>query len=94
MSSPETSTASAQEPSGNASAQPRLQPLGFVASVALIVVCLFGARATVTALGFTGFRMFEDGAVWWQVVVYFGIAVTYYTIGTLLVGLVRSRFAK
>jgi hypothetical protein len=71
--------------------QPQPQPLGFVASVVLILVCLFGARATVSALGFTGYRIFEDGAVWWQVLVYFGIAVGYYALGAWLVGVMRAR---
>jgi hypothetical protein len=73
--------------------KPQPQPLGFVASVVLILVCLFGARATVTALGFTGFRMFEDGAIWWQVLVYFGTAVLYYTLAKLVISAVRARAA-
>lgn len=68
-----------------------LPKLGFVASVLLILLCLFVARGTVTALGFTGFRMLEEGAIWWQVLVYFLIAVGYYLVASYLVDVVRVR---
>jgi hypothetical protein len=75
-------------------AKPQLPKLGFVQSVILILLCLFGARATVTALGFTGFRMMDEGVIWWQVLAYFAIAVTYYLIASYLVDVVRVRAMK
>jgi hypothetical protein len=74
--------------------QTMLQPLGFVASVLLIMICLFAARATVTQLGFTNFRMFEAGVNWLQVMTYFGIAMVYYLIGNFIVNVVRTKMRK
>jgi uncharacterized membrane protein len=72
-------------------ARPQLPRLGFFASLILVVASLFAARMTVTALGFTGHRLFSDGMIWWQVLLYFVIAVGYYSIASVAVNWWRWR---
>jgi hypothetical protein len=62
------------------------EPLGFVPSVALVVLCLIGARLTLDTVGITGYRMFTESTIWWHVGIYFCTAGAYYATA---VGIIR-----
>ncbi len=61
-----------------------LRPLAFGWSLLVTVVALIVARELVQLFGFSGFRMFSEGAIWWQVLIYFVTAVGLY-VGALVV---------
>ncbi len=68
----------------------RIRPLAFGWSLLVTIVSLFVARELVKMIEFTGFRMFADGAIWWQVLVYFAIVVGLYVGAVVVINLIRQ----
>lgn len=71
-----------------------LRPLAFGWSLLVTVLSLIFARELVKLFGFSGFRMFGEGVIWWQVLVYFVMAIGLYAGAIVLINKFRQTRQK